>query len=64
MMKDFYRMADELRALLLAMYPSGYVKTERGKDVTTFYYRNFSDKPIFVRSFQVSTDGNFKVEVI
>ena len=63
-MKDFYRMANELRALLLAMYPKGYIKTTYTDEGMEFYYHNFSSSPHTLKSIQVTANGKFDIEVI
>ena len=53
-MTDFYTLAKQLRAALLALYPNGYIKTVETEDGFSITIKNFSDKPIYITTLEIS----------
>jgi len=51
-MKEFYKLADELRQLLRAMYPNGYTRIEYHDGGVTIKITNFQPVAIHINHLQ------------
>ena len=62
-MSDFYKMADELRRLLRALFPTGvYVAAHDTGDGFTLVMKNYNDKTAIVKELHVFGETSMRLE--